>query len=469
MWILAIGCGGQAPEGLRLMTFNIEYGGDVVDFQRIVDAAEAADADVIAINEAWESTERLANALGWAWFDPRTDVISRYPLVEPPEADGAYTFVEVEPARVVAIANVHLPSDPYGPDAVIDGAPPAEVLALETSTRLPAVEPLLDVLPGVAAQGIPTYLVGDFNTPSHRDWTEEAVGERPHLRYALEWPVTAAVEAAGFVDSYREIHPDPVADPGLTWWADRPGGYPLDGEPEDRIDFVFALGPTPTLASEVVGEAGSDLVVRDWGSDHRAVVSTFDAAPGDMPTLIAVTDRLVVAGQPLDVRFHADAASAVAAVPAGGGPEAALETVPTGSADGRLEVDTAALAVGAYELLLLDGDTIVSRCPFYVQPSEDAVLLTTDAAVYGVGDPITARWENGPGNRWDWIGLYAAPGDPYDYFLGYNYTGSEVEGAAVFDASAPAIDWPLPPGDYELLYLLNDGYTAAATAAFSVE
>ena len=70
--------------------------------------------------------------------------------------------------------------------------------------------------------GIPVFLLGDFNAPSHLDWTAAAVGSRPHLRAVVDWPVSRAIEAAGFRDTWREIHPDPVAEPGLTWWADRP-------------------------------------------------------------------------------------------------------------------------------------------------------------------------------------------------------------------------------------------------------
>ena len=65
----------------------------------------------------------------------------------------------------------------------------------------------------------------------------------------MPWPVGRAVEGAGFVDSYRAIHPDPVTDPGLTWPANRPisGSYNpyRDGDPRDRIDFIYVVGGDP--------------------------------------------------------------------------------------------------------------------------------------------------------------------------------------------------------------------------------
>ncbi len=66
--------------------------------------------------------------------------------------------------------------------------------------------------------GVPVFLTGDFNTPSGRDWSEAAV-ERRGLARPIDWPVPRAIEAAGFLDSFRQVHPDPVADPGLTWTA----------------------------------------------------------------------------------------------------------------------------------------------------------------------------------------------------------------------------------------------------------
>ncbi len=49
---------------IRIGELNIEYGGTVVDWDQTVAAAEALDADVIAIEEAWGHIPRLAEAMG---------------------------------------------------------------------------------------------------------------------------------------------------------------------------------------------------------------------------------------------------------------------------------------------------------------------------------------------------------------------------------------------------------------------
>ena len=60
------------------------------------------------------------------------------------------------------------------------------------------------------------------------------------------------------------------------------------------------------------------------------------------------------------------------------------------------------------------------------------------------------------------------PADPLaDSYLYYVYTDQEVMGSVVIDASGEG-DWPLPPGEYDAHYLLDDGYTSLAVAPFTV-
>ena len=123
--IILISCGKigndpREPIDLRVMSFNIEWGGTHISFDNVVEAIRLAEADIVGIQEAEGNLKRLAVALGWH-YDLRNYVISRYPLIDPPGADGRYIYVEVEPGKIVAIANIHLPSDPYGPDAIRDG------------------------------------------------------------------------------------------------------------------------------------------------------------------------------------------------------------------------------------------------------------------------------------------------------------------------------------------------------------
>ena len=463
------------PIEVRVMTFNVWLGGVQVDLGQVVAAIAAADADVVGLQEAEGHTRQIAAALGWPYVDERMQVISRYPLLDPPGANGRYTFVAVRPGAVFAIANVHLPSDPYGPEAVRDGASPDDVLALEKGTRLPFVQPVLARLPELTEEGIPVVLTGDFNSPSPLDWTEQAAAAREQVRYPLDWPVGAAALAAGFRDTFREAHPDPLARPGLTWTP----GYPIPtlrpNETFDRIDWILAAGDVDVLASEVVGEVGNpdvDIAVTPWPSDHRGVVSDLRLAPGAPPFLVAVDRRLLTPGEELVVRYHApgEEGDRVSLVPAGGAAASdALMSLPPQESfvDGAMVFGTGTLSAGDYEAVLTAADgSELARIPFHIQdPNAEPSLSVAGSSVI-TGTPITVRWENAPGNKWDWVGIYAA-GDPdLDNYLAYLYTDAAFAGSVTF--AETELGGALPPGEYEARLMRDDGYVVLATAPFTV-
>jgi len=117
-----------------------------------------------------------------------------------------------------------------------------------------------------------TFLTGDFNEPSHLDWTTAAANAGLHP-FKVAWPASSAVVAKGFRDSYRQINTNEVTKPGNTWTPD-----PGPNEVHDRIDFVFVAGTgASATATQIVGENAThaDIVVSSYPSDHRAVVSTF--------------------------------------------------------------------------------------------------------------------------------------------------------------------------------------------------
>ena len=134
-----------------------------------------------------------------------------------------------------------------------------------TKVRLPYIQTELEVLPPLAKQGIPTFLVGDFNAPSWRDYTADVVGTRDYVKYVVDWPVSKAVEAAGFTDSWRAVYPDPLKSLGLTWWAARPKVDGLEPGPEraagpDRLHLLGGTGEGDGRpARRRAGRPGSDL------------------------------------------------------------------------------------------------------------------------------------------------------------------------------------------------------------------
>jgi hypothetical protein len=374
---------------------------------------------------------------------------------------------------------VHLPSDPYGPYWVRDGEPLSAVLELERTTRLPAIQDQLRVLPALAASGIPVFLTGDFNSPSHLDWTPAVAAVRDQVRYPVVWPVSKALQDVGFRDSYREVYPDPVAVPGFTW---TPPGT-LESVPDevyDRIDRVLSIGNARTLASRIVGEVGGpdvDVQVDPYPTDHRGVVSTFSVAAADPGPFVAVGERRVFAGDVVSVAYHGNADS-VALVRAGKGANDALaDTSVRGTVDGTVRFGSSSLKPGAYEALLVSGKVVISRSPFWLYAGGTAPSASTSKRRYVVGERIGVSWRAAPGYKWDWLGIFSAGNGPVKnadtcnagfcgngHYLLYEYTMTAIQGSTTFGpASAPGyLTWPLKTGTYEIRMLMDDGYRLLA-------
>jgi len=474
---------------LKAMSFNLFYGGDDLDLStgdfcavpdgctetlKVIERAiRLSGADIVGLQEPERNTSRIARSLGWYGSD-RAHVMSRFPIVDPPGSDGLYVFVEPSPGRVIAVANVHLPSDPYGPYAVRDGATLDDVLALERETRLPAIQRQLQVLPRLARKGIPVLLTGDFNSPSYLDWTAAVAKVRPEVPFPVRWPVSVALASAGLRDSYRDVHPDPVATPGFTWTPGSPEGDPH--EVFDRIDWVLHAGPIRTLASTVVGEVGdpdAGVTVTPFPSDHRGVVSAFSVLPGRSPVLVAPADRRATIGTRLAVTFHAPgrAGERVALTDPKGHVLASIATGAGHPRDGVVSLSTRRLARGRNDVVLLSRQgRVLSRAPVWAYPPGTKTSISTLKSSYRVGEPITVRWAAAPGMALDWIGVFRCDttgcGTPFDYLV-YVYTGTRIQGRTVIgaDALAGAESWPLPAGQYIVRLLPDDGYRSVARSA----
>ncbi|MFN0114344.1 MAG: endonuclease/exonuclease/phosphatase family protein [Paracoccaceae bacterium] len=293
----------QAETTLRIMSFNIWGGGgnEAKGIEETVAVLRAANPDIVAIQETRLEGEDctadncpplgtsvaggIAAALGYHYYDQTQEnvalwsnaVLSRYPI-GPATAHDLGVPIDVNGVTVWAF-NVHLDDSPYQPYQLLGieyGDAPfikteAEAVDWAMRTRGPAMDLLFQDMK--AADGAAAVFVfGDFNEPSALDWTPEAAaGQQP---VAVRWPTTARLLDAGFTDTYRAVHPDPVAMPAFTW-TPRYDETATDDHP-DRIDFAFARGAGLTVTGAwIVGETGkrTDLAVDPWPSDHRATLA----------------------------------------------------------------------------------------------------------------------------------------------------------------------------------------------------
>jgi endonuclease/exonuclease/phosphatase family metal-dependent hydrolase len=280
---------------VTLMSYNVWKSWSQVDdgFRKGIESIKASGADIIGIQEASpELADRIAGELGWFRAERSngsTQIVSRFPIVESMAIDrlgGARIRISQKPGREIIVFNCHLDYRVYGPYAAMkSGATVTTVLQQENqSERAAQMKGMLEFMKNRldAADTLPVFLTGDFNGPSHLDWTAATAHLHGNVG-AVEWSPSVQVIGAGMIDSFRAIHPDPVGEPGFTW-----SSIHKASEPQDRIDFTYHKGKGVTVrnsrvfTTNVEATVGpwdaSDLAVirkNTWPSDHAAVVTEY--------------------------------------------------------------------------------------------------------------------------------------------------------------------------------------------------
>lgn len=284
--IPVVDSGSPLVSELSVLSYNLWHGGTQVNGYHAKQVAFLASGgfDIVALQETTsDHATRLANALGWDYFQSTRSVgiISRYPIVETyPEHDhgGAVRVALDGDKSQVNVWVVHLNAYPYGPYGFcFDGLSADGVLAMEEgdARRGPQTRDTIKLMSDhiANADSIPVILAGDFNAPSHLDYTD-ATSSSHCGAGAFDWPSSKAPVDAGLTDSFREAHPDPAKEPGISW---SPIYLDNEGRPEplDRIDFVYYKGGFEVLSAEthVVGDPKPQPNQKDneWTSDHAAV------------------------------------------------------------------------------------------------------------------------------------------------------------------------------------------------------
>ncbi|RYG72376.1 endonuclease/exonuclease/phosphatase family protein [bacterium] len=284
-------------EPLKVMSFNLYHGGDggKQPLSQSVAVIQTADADVVGLQEVQgfgdptpDNGAKLSQLLGWNYLAQggTTGILTKHKIIATtPKKWGV--LLQTTAGNNYWMFNAHLMHAPYQPYQLLNipymnGAflkTEAEAVEAAEKARSGQVSRLVEELQPALKTGFPVFVTGDFNEPSHLDWTEAAAKAGLHP-LKVEWPSTKAVVAAGLTDSFRKFNPDEVKRPGLTWTPTTKKDDPKDHH--DRLDFVFYGGKGVTLrGSSIVGEATeyADLVVTPYPSDHRSVVSTFEVGP----------------------------------------------------------------------------------------------------------------------------------------------------------------------------------------------
>lgn len=282
----------QPVESLRVMTYNI-WGsgfGAGLPLSHTAGVISAAQADIIGLQEAGASADDIAALLGFHWngFFSGLSVISRYPITEiVPGSAAARTRgmkIQLSPGQDVYLFDSHLEPFPYEPYEIRDGdiTTEAQAIASAQSSRGASLTAGLTNAAGALASGLPVFYVGDFNEPSHLDWTQDAADAGLNFNMKVDWPTSNAIVNAGLSDAFRAVRPDEVNDQARTWTPGYPAPNVNANEVHDRIDFVYYKAPSNVvpMAAQTLGysinDGFTDIAIQPYPSDHRAVVVEFD-------------------------------------------------------------------------------------------------------------------------------------------------------------------------------------------------
>lgn len=320
----------NATKEFKVMQFNIWQEGTVVPggYEALVSQIIQADADFVTLSEVrnYNDTrfcDRITESLkdsGYVYYSFLSEdsgLISRYPIKEsntiyPLNNDegSAYRALIDMDGQEVALYTCHLDYrhctyyDVYGysgttwqkrePLLDIDS-----ILADNVeSKRDDAMKAIIAAALADRKEGRLVFIGGDYNEPSHLDWTEETKDMYNHQGLVIPWTVATLLDENGFIDTYREIYPNPVTHPGFTFPSANPYVdikkllWAAESDERERVDYIH-YAPNPNLKlnniiiwgpkesikeGQVVIEESEDVFKIGhgiWPTDHKAVLATF--------------------------------------------------------------------------------------------------------------------------------------------------------------------------------------------------
>lgn len=335
LWCLLLlaGCGRERT--IKVLQLNIWQEGTSVKngYEALVNELAAADADFVMLSEVrnYKGTrfcDRIVASLKekgktyYSFYSYDSGLLSKYPIrdsvtIFPENGDhgSIYKLVADMDGREVAVYTAHLDYQNCSYYMVRGysgttwdrlGAPVTDVDSLlydnTVSQRDDAIRLFLEDAKGEVAKGNLVFLGGDFNEPSHLDWTEAMKDSTDHHGVVIPWTVTTLLEEGGYKDVYRMVYPDPVVHPGYTYPADcreaemKRLTWAPESDERERIDFIFyypqpgvepvdvcIYGPKGSIRnSRRVEETGADRFVEPigiWPTDHKGVMATFRIRP----------------------------------------------------------------------------------------------------------------------------------------------------------------------------------------------
>ena len=323
---VCVGCTKETHE-LSVLHLNIWMEGTVVEngFEAVVNEVVRIDPDIVMFSEAGNKegvlfVPRILEALrkkGKTYYGQSSSLdvalLSKYPILEQteniPQKDRVLrTRLDVEGKQVVAYTGhldythyaCYLPRGYSGVTWKKLEAPVTDKMEIEKakneSLRDESIRLVIEDAKNLNADFV--ILGGDFNEPSHLDWTEDTKELWDHNGAVVHWDCSKLLYEAGFRDAYRVKHPNPITHPGFTFPSDNPDmaverlTWAPEADERDRIDFIYyipadgwkvkdaiVVGPRSSIIrSQRVDENSQDSFSPPagiWPTDHKGVLIKF--------------------------------------------------------------------------------------------------------------------------------------------------------------------------------------------------
>lgn len=318
-------------QNVKFLQLNVWQEGTMVEggYDALVDELVRTDADFVMLSEVrnYNNTrfcDRITASLKekgktyYSFYSYDSGLLSKYPLIDsttvfPENEDhgSIYKLVADMNGREVAVYTAHLDYlncayydvrgydgntwEPIEPLTDVDS-----ILRKNTaSQRDDAIRLFIEDAAKERAKGRLVFIGGDFNEPSHLDWTEATKDSADHQGLVIPWTVTTLLAENGYTDAYRSFYPDPVKNPGYTYPADCRHVdiskllWAPEADERERVDYIFyypseglkltkasMYGPRGCIrAGQRTDDTSADVFIEPlniWSTDHKGVIAEFE-------------------------------------------------------------------------------------------------------------------------------------------------------------------------------------------------
>ena len=254
---------------LTVLTFNRL---DQTTLNSVIRLIQDLNPDIIGLQESYGIGLDVASSLDYCYYgseDGSTAFLSKYEIEV---MSDDYSRIHFDNEKILNFFNIHFSAHPYQPYEIRDEniSTVWEIEHQAEETRRDEFESVIMEMSDIIKDE-EIILVGDFNEPSHLDWTFEAAEQGLNFGLEVNWPISSTLQSLGLIDAYRQQYPNEIEFPGHTWTP-----MQSDNEIYDRIDFIYYSGQMELKDVSIIGpDHLSDIVIDYYESDHRAVLAKF--------------------------------------------------------------------------------------------------------------------------------------------------------------------------------------------------